>query len=168
MVRKSPHQTLDVLSLCQRGVGILCEKGGDVCCLAQGVNHNGHIFISLTSLSSVASMHIYMQHLPYLRKSNALAFFMDLISISFFNNLHLLMNDRKKYNRLLYFFCSTVLLSLLSDLLRSSCTSQQQMIQCQGFLVISHVLEMVQQSTQQLEFPLSILQLDCLQARVFD
>ncbi|KAJ7325688.1 hypothetical protein OS493_029114 [Desmophyllum pertusum] len=36
----------------------------------------------------------------------------------------------------------TVLLSLLSDLLRSSCTSQQQMIQCQGFLVISHVLEM--------------------------
>lgn len=38
---------------------------------------------------------------------------------------------------------STVLLSLLSDLLRSSCTSQQQMIQCQGFLVISHVLEKV-------------------------
>nr|XP_058950691.1 neurobeachin-like [Pocillopora verrucosa] len=36
----------------------------------------------------------------------------------------------------------TVLLSLLSDLLRRSCTSQQQMIQCQGFLVISHVLEM--------------------------
>ncbi|XP_068720916.1 lipopolysaccharide-responsive and beige-like anchor protein [Montipora capricornis] len=35
----------------------------------------------------------------------------------------------------------TVLLSLLSDLLRRSCTSQQQMIQCQGFLVISHILE---------------------------
>ena len=43
----------------------------------------------------------------------------------------------------LYSFSSTVLLSLLSDLLRSSCTSQQQMIQCQGFLVISHVLEKV-------------------------
>lgn len=39
--------------------------------------------------------------------------------------------------------CSTVLLSLLSDLLRSSCTTQQQMIQCQGFLVISHILEKV-------------------------
>ena len=38
---------------------------------------------------------------------------------------------------------STVLLTLLENLLRSSRTSQQQMLQCQGFLVISHLLDRV-------------------------
>ncbi|XP_048589684.1 neurobeachin-like isoform X3 [Nematostella vectensis] len=38
------------------------------------------------------------------------------------------------------------LLSLLSDLLKSSSTSQQQMMQCQGFLVISNILEKMQTS----------------------